>query len=372
MDKQKVIPLSSRYNILIITFLAAVVAFILGALIIYSQGSNPIEAYKALLRGAFGGVGSIGTTISRTIPLILTGLAVAIAYKSGVFNIGGEGQLLLGGICATVVGVGIPDLSPWLHIPLCIVAALIGGAAWALIPGILKAKRGVNEVITTLMMNYIAIQLLSYLLRGPMRGDPMGVPASAFISQNAEMPIIWQRADVSLAAIITPIIVILMYVLMFKTNLGYKMRAVGANPKASDYAGIPVERTCLTSMMISGALAGLAGGIEVMSGQHRLWDTLLKGYGFEGITVALVGQLHPFGVFVSAIFFGALRAGANAMQVIARVPTTIIYIIQSFTILFVVGGTAYRMRPRYKEKQMPDMNPHQVEGGKQVEEAISQ
>lgn len=334
-----------QLQIFIIPVLAGVLALIIGGLIILTQKQNPIIAYQALFKGSFGSIASLGATINRMIPLIFTGLCVAVAYKSGTFNIGAEGQLILGGIFGTLAGTVFSNMPSGLHILICILASALGGALWAFLPAVLKAWRGINEVITTLMMNYIGFQLLHYLLRGPMIADPLAVPASKFIADSAKMPIIWKEADVSLAAIVALICVFLIYFLMFKTTLGFKLRAVGANPRAANYSGIQISKTIITGMLISGAMAGIAGGVEVMSNQYRLWDTLLKGYGFDGITVALVGQLHPFGVLITGLFFGALRAGGNTMQVLVKVPVTLVYVIQALTILLVVGGTSIRIKP---------------------------
>lgn len=351
MKRNELLRILERGQVILIPLLSILLAFVVGGLIILSQGRSAWVAYRALFRGAFGSVDSIGTTVGRAIPLTFTGLSVALGYKGGVFNIGAEGQLLLGGICATAVAVSFPGLPAWIHIPLALGAAALGGAAWAFLPGYLKAKRGLNEVLTTLMMNYIAVQFISYMVRGPLQGHPDGHPTSAVIFESAQLPVIWPKAHMTVAAFITPLFVVLVFVLMFKTTLGFSLRAVGANPQSAHYAGIQVPQTIITTMLMSGALAGLAGAMEILGVQHRLWETFLIGYGYDGIPVALVGQLHPYGVLLAALFFGALRAGASSMQVLVRVPVPLIYVIQALTILFAVAGVVIRIRPRHQEER---------------------
>jgi general nucleoside transport system permease protein len=341
-----------KTQFLIIPLIAALCALFIGALIIFAQGADPVDSYLALFRGAFGGIMRIGNTIGRIVPLLFTGLAVAVAYKCGVFNLGGEGQLLFGGIGATMIAVSFPDMAPFLHITFSIIAAAVFGAAWAFIPGLLKAKLGIHALITTLMFNYIAAAIIEWVVRGPLQGIKGGIPASALIHDSAKMPLLFEKAGISGSVIIALVFIVLIFILMFKTTLGFKIRAVGLNQKATTYAGIKVSRTIITSMLMSGALAGMAGGIEVLSVTHRLWETLLHGYGFDGVAVALVGRLHPLGVLLSGIFFGALRSGANSMQVLMQVPVPLISIIQALTILFVVAGTAIRFRPELGKIQV--------------------
>lgn len=353
MKRSELVRVLERTQSVLIPLLSVLLAFVIGSLIVLSQNRNPVVAYQALFRGAIGSVDGLGVTIGRAIPLALAGLAVTLAYRGGVFNIGAEGQLILGGICSTAVGISFPNLPAWLHVPLALAAGALGGAAWAFLPGYLKSKRGLNEVLTTLMMNYIALEFISYLVRGPLQGHPAGHPTTVLIADSAKLPIVWGQAQMSIAALITPLLALLAYVLMFKTSFGFGLRTVGANAEAARYAGIKVQKTVLSTMLMSGALAGLAGGMEILGVQYRLWEAFLQGYGFDAIPVALVGQLHPLGVLLTAFFFGMLRAGANSMQVLARVPMPLINIIQSLTILFALAGMAIRVAPRRQAESEP-------------------
>lgn len=321
--------------------IAALIALIIGGLLIASSGSSAAESYTVLVRGAFGSLSRLGYTIGQMVPLVFTGLAVAVAYQGGVFNLGGQGQLLMGGIGATLVSISFPNMPPVIHIPMAILAAALFGMIWAYIPGIMKAKLGVTAVITTLMFNYIADAIMEWAVRGPLQGAEGGVPASRLIYESARIPMLG-GSGISSSILIALVTVLFIYILLYRTTVGFSIRCVGLNPVAGVYAGIRSSRTIMTSMLLSGALAGMAGGIEILATTFRLWESLLHGYGFTGITVALVGGLHPVGVLIAALFFGALRSGANSMQVLMRIPVPIVFIIQALTILFVVAGTAVR------------------------------
>ncbi len=339
---------------------AVLLAFLVGSLVIIAKGVNPIEAYGALFRGAFGGLDSIGTTIRKATPLLLTGLAVVFGYRGGVFNIGAEGQLILGGMAATAVGVRLQGAPVWLHVTLCILAAMAAGSLWSLLPGALKAFRGFNEVITTLMMNYIAVQVLAWSVRQDtftgatwqiwkylgLKDGTQPFAKSAIIFKSAQLPVLWEQMRLNLGAIIAIVAAILVYIILWRTTFGFALRTVGSNPRAAKYAGIRVSRTMLTTMLVSGALAGLAGGIEILGNQNRIIDAFLINVGFDGIPVALVGQLHPVGALLSALFFGGLRAGSNTMQITVGVPISLIYILQALAILFAIGGTAVKIGGR--------------------------
>jgi general nucleoside transport system permease protein len=340
---------------------AVLLAFLVGSIVIIAKGVNPIEAYGALFKGAFGGLDSIGTTIRKATPLLLTGLAVVFGYRGGVFNIGAEGQLILGGMAATAVGVRFQGLPVWLHVILCILAAMAAGSLWSLLPGALKAFRGFNEVITTLMMNYIAVQVLAWSVRQDvvraatwqfwkyfgLKDPTQPFAKSAIIFKSAQLPVLWDQMRLNLGAVIAVLAAILVYIILWRTTFGFALRTVGSNPRAAKYAGIRVSRTMLTTMLVSGALAGLAGGIEILGNQYRIIDAFLINVGFDGIPVALVGQLHPFGAMLSALFFGGLRAGSNTMQIMVGVPISLIYILQALAILFAIAGAAVNISGRF-------------------------
>lgn len=345
---------------ILVPLVAVLLAFVVGALIILAKGVNPLEAYAALFKGAFGSLDSIGTTIRKATPLLLTGLAVVFGYRGGVFNIGAEGQLILGGMAATAVGIRLQGAPVWLHVTLCILAAMAAGSLWSLLPGALKAFRGFNEVITTLMMNYIAVQVLAWSVRQDavtggtwqvwkylgLKDPTQPFAKSATIFDSAQLPVLWDQMRLNLGAVIAILAAILVFVILWRTAFGFAVRTVGSNPRAAKYAGIRVSRTMLMTMLISGSLAGLAGGVEIMGNQGRIIDGFLINAGFDGIPVALVGQLHPFGAMLSALFFGGLRAGSNTMQIMVGVPISLIYILQALAILFAIAGASVNLRGR--------------------------
>ncbi|MEA4908774.1 MAG: ABC transporter permease [Anaerolineaceae bacterium] len=388
---------------ILVPLLAILAAFFASGILIAIWGSNPLEAYAALFSGAFGSPSAIATTLIRLTPLAFTGLAVAYGYRSGFFNVGAEGQLFMGALAATWVGVTFVDWPGWLLLPACLLAAGLAGACFALIPGVLKATRGFNEVLTTLLLNYIAIQFFAWSLRvdHPMRGidiawsfvnwlgikDPsQPFPKSAPIAAAAELPSLehllnanwvanlfgstaWYQSLISnpaigritMAPLLAILAVIVVYIIFFKTSIGYQARAVGINPTAAKFMGINVKRTIIITAFISGSLAGLAGAAEVLGTQHRIIDNFLVDAGFTGIPVALIGQLHPVGAFLSAVFFGALRAGANKMQIISHVPISVVYVIQSFAILFAIAGTTIDLQSRLKIARLSKQNKASVE-----------
>ncbi len=382
--------LERSFNILI-PLGAILAAFVVSSVLIVARGANPFSAYAALFAGAFGSSNALANTITRMVPIIMTGLAVTYGYRSGFFNIGAEGQLFLGAITTTWVGVTLTGWPAWLLIPTCLLAGALAGSLWALIPGYLKAKRGFNEVLTTLLLNYITIQLFEFLIRvdhavGPgqpllswvgLKDPTQPFPKSAYIAEAARMPslagvITWFGGTAedpalqrfTLAAVIAVLAAVVIYVLLFKTTTGYRARAVGVNPRAAEYMGINVKRTTITTALISGALAGMAGSLEIMGFQHRVIQNFLVGAGYDGIPVALIGQLNPLGVLLSALFFGALRAGASRMQIISGAPVSIIYVIQSLAILFAIAGTVIDLRPR-RLKQA------EIEEAKRLEEELA-
>jgi len=353
-------------------------AFVISSILIIVQGINPFEAYGALFSGAFGSPNALVTTVVRLTPLVFTGLAVTYGYRSGFFNVGAEGQLYAGAMAATWVGITLTDLSGWILVPLAMLAAAAAGALLALVPGYLKATRGFNEVLTTLLLNYIALQLFEWLIRVDHLTDGSGAllnwiglkdptqpfPKSAEIVEASQFPSVARvllsmgrevptpaLKRLTLAAVFAIVAAIVVYIILFKTTTGFRARAVGVSPRASKFMGIDVPQTIIVTALISGALAGLAGAVEILGTQHRLIQNFLVSAGFDGIPVALIGQLHPLGVLLSALFFGALRAGANKMQIISGAPISVIYVIQALAILFAIAGTTVTVKPRVDEDE---------------------
>ncbi len=344
-------------NSLLVPVLAILTAVILGGLIIMAAGGNPIAAYVGLVQGAFGSPNALSETAVWATPYIFAGLAVALAFKGGLFNIGAEGQLAFGAVAAALIGYALPgwlhvDIPAYIHIPLAVGMGILAGAIWAAIPGALKAYTGGHEVINTIMMNYIALNITSFLLNGPMKDpNPLNVVArTPAIAESARIPPIFPDLRVHWGFVLALLVAGLIWWLLWKTTLGFEIRTVGANPDAAKYAGINVKRTIVLSMAISGALAGLAGAIEVTALNYRHELGFSVGYGFDAIAIALLGKTNPFGVVLAAILFGAMRNGGTRMQFLTQIPVDIISVIQALILLFVAADAIvrfiYRVRAR--------------------------
>lgn len=322
--------------------LALVLVILVTSAIILFSGKSPIAAFQAMLKGAFGTKNSIAETLIKMVPLLLAGLGLTICYRTGLTSLGSEGQILMGGLMATVVGIYLGGLPSPLLIPLCFVAGMIGGGLWAAIAGLLKAKLGVSEIINTIMLNYIATFLLSYLIDGPLQEKAGIYPQSDLLSENAWLKSMVPGTRMHMGVIVALVSVVVVYFLLWKLPLGYQMRAVGNNPIAARTNGIKVARNMVLAMVLSGVFAGLAGAIEIMGIHHRLMNGFSSSYGFDAMAVALLGGLHPVGVTVAALFFGALRTGANTMQRTLQVPVSLVNIIQGLVILFVLMQVVLR------------------------------
>ncbi|MHB1323399.1 MAG: ABC transporter permease [Coriobacteriia bacterium] len=344
--------------------ISASLAVVVGSLIIWASGYDPRAAFIALFEGSFGSPKAIGDTLLKATPLILTGLAVAYGFRAGLFNIGAEGQLFLGGLAATWLGLSLAGLPWFLLIPLMLLASMLAGAAWAFVPAILKARIGAHEVITTMMFTYIGRYLVSYLVIGPLKA-PGQIPQTAELpdaGQLSRIQALFSEATLAsfeflklgrghLGIVVAVLAAVLVWFVLKYTTLGYENRAVGFNPWASQTAGISVQWTTVKALCISGGLAGLAGSTEVMGVHHRLFDQFSSGFGFTGIAVALLAKNHPIGVIPAALLFGALAAGAGRMQFQADVPQKIVLIIQALVIFFVAAEeiVLWFIRRRQKE-----------------------
>ncbi len=321
--------------------LAVVLAIIVGGLVVLASGSNPITAYQQMLVGAVGSPFDISETIISSIPLILAAYAVSFAFRCGLFNIGAEGQLYMGAIASTWVAT---TFSNWPGLPLilvCIVAAMVAGGAWAGIAGVLKAKTGAHEVITTMMLSYVAIDISHWLLEaGPMTpGNAFGTPESGPIPPQAAFPVIlpsWilTNARLNASLFLTILAGVVFAWILWRTSLGYEIRAVGFNAKAAAYGGINVARRLVIAMVIAGAFAGLAGMVPVWV-QMRLYDSFSPGYGYEAIAVALVGKNSAIGIFLAGLLYGAMIHGSVAMQANANISGFLVQILQALVLFFV-------------------------------------
>ena len=313
-------------------------------------GYQPITAFAALYQGALGGGRQVTETFVKTCPLLLTGLAVGFAFRCGVWNIGAEGQYLIGTLTTTWIGTSIAKLPPIFFIPLILIAGFISGGIWAAIAGLLKAYRGVQEVITTIMLNFIALEIVRYSVDGgPLQEATKSYQQSERIAANALLPHILPQAWIPhnrfhLGLLLAFIVALCLYSILFRTALGYQIRAVGQNQIAARTAGIPVSRSIIIAMLISGGLAGLAGTIELTGlSPHRLYQNA-PGYGYTAIAVALLGRLHPIGVIFSALLFGVLQAGSEEMQIVAQVPSKLTWVTQATVLLLVLGFSMYEVK----------------------------
>ncbi|MEN6299693.1 MAG: ABC transporter permease [Anaerolineaceae bacterium] len=343
------------FDALLVPVLAVLTAMIVGALVIAAAKGNPLAAYAGLFEGALGSLRALSETTVWATPYIFAGLAVALAFKGGLFNIGAEGQLALGAVASAWVGYRLPELlganiPTVIHLPLTIGAGMLAGAAWGAIPGWLKAKTGSHEVINTIMMNYIALNLVSYLLNGPWKDpDPLNVIArTPMIAESARIPAIFSHYRFHWGFILALIVAYLVYWLLWKTTLGFEIRTAGANPDAAKYAGINVSRTIILTMTISGMLAGMAGAIEVTALNYRHELGFSQGYGFDAIAIALLGKSHPLGAVFAALLFGAMRNGATRMQFLTQIPVDVISVIQALILLFVAADAIVRFIYRIK------------------------
>ena len=333
----------------LLPLLAMLAALLVGVLLLMMLGADPFEAYSALIRGALGNLSGITQTLTKATPLLLVGLGICIAFRGGVINIGGEGQIIAGALAATAFSVAFGKLPALILLPLTLLSGAAAGLVWGGIPGLLKARLGVNEILTTVMMNQIALRMMNFLLRGPLL-DPKQIEAGTSIPQSATLPeSVWlprlvPRTLFHSGAILAILLAIAVYFLLWRTTIGYRIRAVGLNPHASRYAGIPVLHYVTLSLALSGMLCGVAGAVEVMGVHHRMLEGLSGGYGFTGIVAALFGKLHPLGVIPASALFGALLVGADKMQRAVQVPSALAIALQGLVVLFVVASDLYVRR----------------------------
>jgi simple sugar transport system permease protein len=338
---------------LLVPIVSVLIALLIASIIIIMIGKNPITAYAIMLDGAFGSQEAIADTIMKMTPLILTGLAVGFGFRAGVFNIGAEGQMTMGALIGAVVAMNIGGIPSVIAIPLSILAGMLAGAFWASIAGFLKAFTGAHEVISTIMLNWIASNLASYMVTGPLAVGS-GTPKSPEIAEASKLPVILkvQATELSIGIFIAVAVAIIMYILIEKTTTGYKLKAVGFNPHAAEYGGISIRKSIILTMAISGALAGMAGIVDLIGvPPHRFVGELTGGRGFDGITIALIGRNNPIGIIFAALLIAALRTGSNAMQIRAQIPNDIVSIIQGIVIFLVAAERIVSTLISWKRKK---------------------
>lgn len=334
---------------------SVLIAVLVGAIMLAALGANPWTGYKALLSGAFGDADSLADSALKAMPLLLVGTGITIAFRAGVINIGGEGQIIAGALLSTMTALALPGLPRFLLIPLLLVVGAIGGGIWGGIAGALKAYAGVNEILSTIMLNLIAVQIMNLLLRGPLidpgeieRGSR--IPQTERLTENADFPILPGGTRLHLGVIVAIAAAVVGYILLFRTTQGLRLRAVGHNPHASRYAGMPVKRNVVSALVYSGAFSGMAGVALVFGSLgHRLATdggatTFTGAAGFNGIVAALFGGLHPLWTIPASFLFGGLLVGANAMQRAVQVPAALILALNGLIVVFVVSSIRVRER----------------------------
>ena len=343
-------------NLGLLPLLNLSLAFLVSGIIVVILGENPIEAMKLLVYGAFGYSEAVGYTLFYATNFIFTGLAVAIAFHCGLFNIGGEGQAYIGGLGLGLVAIYLGHW-PWIiSIPLAIIAAMIFGGVWGYIPGWLQAKRGSHTVITTIMLNFIAASIMTYLMVNVLIKPGGQTPESITFDETIWLPkgqdmlaligIEMGRSPLNFALVIALITCVIVWIFIWKTRFGYELRVVGKSEPAAVYGGISPQRQIMLAMTISGALAGMMALNEILGAQHRLTVGFTGGYGFVGIAVALMGRNHPFGVILAALLFGALYQGGSELAFdMPKINRDMVVVIQGLVILF-AGALEHMFRPR--------------------------
>ena len=329
----------------LVPLLSILLAFIIGGIIMAALGADPFTAVKYLFQGAFGSKANVGTTLSKATPLMFTALCACFAYKCGVFNLGGEGQFLMGSIAAFLTAY-FTGATGFFGILLALLAGALAGGLWGLIPGVLKITRGQNEMIISIMLNYVATLFMGVLYTSWIRDA--SVPQTPAVDELVRIPRVISGMRFTWAFVLAVAVGLLMYYGLFWTSSGFKLRAVGYNMTASRFNGIPVRRYILTSFIISGAIAGLGGSAELLGTQFRLINGFGAGYGFDGVAMALIGQLHPIATMIVALFFAVLRVGSTTMQAATGVPTSVSDIIQALVIVFSVAGMALTKLPEFE------------------------
>ena len=340
---------------LLIPVCAVLAALVIGAIMLGALGANPIKGYQVMIVAAFGTMEGLANTAVKSIPLLLVGVGICIAFRTGVINIGGEGQMVVGALLSTIAALSLPDLPSFVFIPVVLILGLLGGAIWGAISGALKAYFNVSEILSTIMLNIVAVQIMNYFLRGPLI-DPgeiergTRIPQTARLPEATDLPMLLEGARMHAGVLIALLVAVGAYVLLWRTSLGFRLRSVGLSQDAAHYAGIPVRRSIITALAFSGAMAGLAGAILVFGSEsHRMvTDGSSTGFtgsaGFNGIVVALFAGLHPLWAIPSAFLFGGMLVGANSLQRALQVPSALIIALNGLIVVFVVGSENIRHR----------------------------
>ncbi len=326
------------------SLVALAVASLAGLAVVALAGRSPIEAARIMLEGAFGDRYAVTESLLKSVPLLFTGLAVIVAFRAGIWNIGADGQFMLGALVATFLGVKVPWPSPLLAFAVISVFAFLAGSLWAGIASALREWRHVSEVISTIMLNLIALQLISFMVHGPLQEAAGTYPQSDRLVEAARLARWIPGTRLHAGFLLGLALCGALWLLLFRLPLGFRIRAIGQNPEAARFAGIPVRRTAVIAMLLSGGLAALGGYVEVAGVTYRLYENISPGYGFTAIAVALLGRLHPLAMIPAALLFGGLESATRALQRNLGVSPVLADIIQAFVILTVVGFEARRVR----------------------------
>jgi len=329
--------------------LILLLALAIGALIIASSGKDPLTAYAALFHGAFGSRMAVANTLDRSTVMILAGLAAVFAFSTSVRNLGIEGQLYAGAFVAAWVGFGIQALPAPLHIALAFVLSAVAGAAWSLVPILLRTRWGVDEIVPSLMFNYIAIHFTAYLVAFPFKSDTTILPGTDPINATAKLPRLMRGSPLNVGFALALVLVFVVYWFLFRTKQGYELRMVGMNPRFAAYAGLPVKRSALMGMLLSGAMAGIGGASLILGFFGRFITQFSQGYGWDGIVISLLAKNNPIAVIPAALFYAGLANGSLEMQSATQVPITLVSTIKG-VIMFLVTAQFFL---RYLSKRYP-------------------
>jgi ABC-type uncharacterized transport system permease subunit len=347
---------------------AAIVALLIGAVLMLVFGANPITGYQALFTGAFGDSYALTSTAVKAVPLLLVGAGICIAFRANVLNIGGEGQIAMGGLAATATALALPNLPAVLLIPLTLIAGGAGGAIWGAIPGAFKAYFNVNEILSTIMLNLVAVQFMNYMLSGPLvakSGYAIGglIPQTQLLSPNSWLPTLYAGTQLHLGVLIAVGLAVVAYVLLWRTSFGFRIRAVGLSRDAAQYGGMSVKPTITAAMTLAGALSGVAGAMLVFGSiSHRMvTDGSLTGFtgnaGFNGIVVALFAGLNPLWTIVTSFLFAGLLVGGTSMQVVTGIPSSLVTAINGLVVVLVVSVEYMRRRARARARMAEGPTP---------------
>jgi len=353
---------------------AGILALLLGTLLLLAFGANPLTAYRALVSGAFDGTYALTSTAVKAVPLLLVGAGICIAFRANMLNIGGEGQIAMGGLAATATALAVPSLPAIILVPLVLLAGAVGGGIWGAIPGAFKAYFQVNEILSTIMLNLVAVQFMNYLLSGPLvanSGYAVGglIPQTKLLSRNAWLPTLIAGTQLHLGVLIAVLLAVGVYVLLWHTGIGFRIRAVGLSRDASRYAGMSVRPTMTLAMTLAGALSGVAGAMLVVgSVSHRMvTDGTLTGFtgnaGFNGIVVALFAGLNPLWTILTSFLFAGLLVGGISAQVITGVPADVVTAFNGLVVVLVVSVEFLRRRARARARAAAIAGPDPGGGG---------